>query len=244
MTAGRHREEPAGAGRAAARHPQPGVGSARRGEHQCVRRNCARASRPWPAGRAAPEPAAIGAVRRRGRRKLQGGAALVLAGRPVAVGGVRLASGAGDRRGLAPGPADLAAAGPPAAAAPATFVGQVGDGDSRRTAVIDARTARLSGRCPAPSGGRSWPRTRWSAPICGACTSRPPAPAWPRHAIPADPGRPGQRGPAARLRRAGRRRGVQPERRRPDAGLHPHHRPRGPGPGAVRGELPLRAGRA
>ena len=102
------------------------------------------------AGRAAPEPAAIGAVRRRGRRKLQGGAALVLAGLLVAVGGVWLASGAGDRRGLAPVPVPPISqpAGPPAAAAPATFVGQVGDGDSRRTAVIDARTGKVVRQVP------------------------------------------------------------------------------------------------
>jgi hypothetical protein len=49
------------------------------------------------AGRVAPEPVAIGAVRRRVRRGLQGGTALVLVGLLVAVGGVRLASEASDR---------------------------------------------------------------------------------------------------------------------------------------------------
>jgi hypothetical protein len=102
------------------------------------------------AGRVAPEPAAIGAVRRRGRRKLQGGAALVLAGLLVAVGGVWLVSGAGDRRGLAPVPVPPISqpSGPPAAVAPATFVGQVGDGTSRRTAIIDARTGRVVRQVP------------------------------------------------------------------------------------------------
>jgi len=97
------------------------------------------------AGRVAPEPATIGAVRRRGRRKLGGATALVLVGLLVAVGGVRLASEAGDRPGVVP---VAPPAGRPAAVAPATFVGQVGDGGSRRTVIIDARTGRVVRQVP------------------------------------------------------------------------------------------------
>ena len=103
------------------------------------------------AGRAASDPAAFGAVRRRGRRKLQGGAALLLAGLLVAVGGVRLASEVGDRPGIAPvAPVTPVAppSGPPAAVAPDTFVGQVGDGASRRTVVIDATTGAVVREVP------------------------------------------------------------------------------------------------
>jgi hypothetical protein len=95
------------------------------------------------AGRVAPEPATIGAVRRRSRSRLLGGVALVLVGLLVAVGGVRLASEVGHRPGIAPVVPVAPPSGPPAAAAPATFVGQVGDGGSRRTVIIDARTGRV-----------------------------------------------------------------------------------------------------
>jgi hypothetical protein len=99
------------------------------------------------AGRVAPGPAAFGAVRRRGRRKLQGATALVLTALLVVVGGARLASAVGDRR---PGPIPPVAppSGPPAAVAPATFVGQVGDGGGRRTAIIDAATGRVVREVP------------------------------------------------------------------------------------------------
>jgi hypothetical protein len=86
---------------------------------------------------------ALGAVRRRGRRKLQGGVALVLAVLVVAVGGVRLSAGAGIQRRLGQLPSVSQPSGPPAAVAPRTFVGQVGDGASRRTAIIDAKTGRV-----------------------------------------------------------------------------------------------------
>jgi hypothetical protein len=99
------------------------------------------------AGQAAPEPA-IGAVRRRGRRKLQGMAALVLVGLLGVAGGVRLASEVGDRRSVGPVPPVVAASGPPAAVAPATFVGQIGDGPSRRTVIIDARNGRVVRQLP------------------------------------------------------------------------------------------------
>jgi hypothetical protein len=98
-------------------------------------------------GRAAAEPAAFGAVRRRARRKLQGATALVLVGLVVAVGGVRLATEVGDRPGIAP-VAPVAPSGPPAAVAPDNFVGQVGDGASRRTAIVDATTGRVLRRVP------------------------------------------------------------------------------------------------
>ena len=100
------------------------------------------------AGRAAPEPAAIGAVRRRSRRRLLGGVALALVGLVVAVGGVRLATEVGHRPSIGPVVPVVPPAGPPAAVAPKTFVGQVGDGASRRTVIIDARTGRVLRQVP------------------------------------------------------------------------------------------------
>jgi hypothetical protein len=94
-------------------------------------------------GRVAPEPVAIGAVRRRAHRKLQGGVALVVVGLLVAVGGVRLASEAGHRPSVSPVVPVAPPAGPPAAVAPATFVGQIDDGGSRRTVIIETRTGRV-----------------------------------------------------------------------------------------------------
>jgi hypothetical protein len=41
--------------------------------------------------------------------------------------------------------------GPPAAVAPATFVAQVGDGASRRTVIVDARTGRVVRQVPGSS---------------------------------------------------------------------------------------------
>jgi hypothetical protein len=99
-------------------------------------------------GRVAPEPTAIGAVRRRARRKLQGATALVLVALVVAVGGVRLATAAADRPGIAPVVPVAPPPGPPAAVAPATFVGQVGDGSRRRTVIIDASTGRVLRQVP------------------------------------------------------------------------------------------------
>jgi hypothetical protein len=100
------------------------------------------------AGRVAPEPTAIGAVRRRARRKLQGATALVLVALVVAVGGVRLATEAADRPSIAPVVPVAPPSGPPAAVAPASFVGQVGDGSSRRTVIIDASTGRVLRQVP------------------------------------------------------------------------------------------------
>jgi hypothetical protein len=98
------------------------------------------------AGRAAPEPAAFGAVRRRARRKLQGAAALVV-GLLVAVAGVWLAADAVRRPGATP-VVPMAPSGPPAAVAPHTFIGQVGDGDRRRTVIVDATTGRVVRQVP------------------------------------------------------------------------------------------------
>jgi hypothetical protein len=100
------------------------------------------------AGRAAPAPSAFGAVRRRARRKLQGATALVLVALVVAVGGVRLATEAADRPSIAPVAPVAPPSGPPAAVAPASFVGQVGDGSSRRTVIIDASTGRIRRQVP------------------------------------------------------------------------------------------------
>jgi hypothetical protein len=99
------------------------------------------------AGRVTPEPAALGAVRRRSRRKVEGAVALVV-GLLVAVGGVRLASEVDHRPGIAPVAPVAPPSGPPAAVAPASFVGQVGDGASRRTVIVDARTGRVLRQVP------------------------------------------------------------------------------------------------
>jgi hypothetical protein len=100
------------------------------------------------AGRVAPDAAAFGAVRRRTRRRLEGAVALVLVGLLVAVGGLRLAAEVGDRRGAGPVVPVAPPAGPPVAVAPRTFVGQVGDGASRRTVIIDAGTGRVVRQVP------------------------------------------------------------------------------------------------
>jgi hypothetical protein len=100
------------------------------------------------AGRAAPEPAAVGAVRRRARRKLQGLTALVLMGLLVAVGSVRLASEVGDRPSVSPVVPVAPPTGPPAAVAPTSFVGQVGDGGTRQTVIIETRTGRVVRQVP------------------------------------------------------------------------------------------------
>lgn len=99
------------------------------------------------AGRAAPEPAAFGAVRRRARRKLQGAAALVV-GLLVVVAGVWLGAGPPDRPGATPVVPVAPPSGPPAALAPDSFVGQVGDGASRRTVIVDATTGRVLRQVP------------------------------------------------------------------------------------------------
>jgi hypothetical protein len=100
------------------------------------------------AARATPEPAALGGVRRRARRKVQRATALAVVGLLAVVGGVRLVSEVGDRRSAGPIPPVVQPSGPPAAVAPTTFVGQVDDGGSRRTVVIDARTGKVVRRVP------------------------------------------------------------------------------------------------
>jgi hypothetical protein len=100
------------------------------------------------AGRGTPEPAAFGAVRRRARRRLLGGTALVLVGLLVAVGGVRLAAEVDHRPSIAPVAPVAPPSGPPAAVAPTSFVGQVGDGASRRTVIVDATTGRVVRQVP------------------------------------------------------------------------------------------------
>ena len=76
------------------------------------------------------------------------GVALVLVGLLVAVGGVRLASEVGHRPSIGPVVPVAPPSGPPAAVAPTTFVGQVGDGANRRTVMIDARTGRVVRQVP------------------------------------------------------------------------------------------------
>ena len=123
------------------------------------------------AGRAVPEAAAIGAVRRRARRRLLGGTALVLVGLLVAVGGLRLAAEVDHRPSIAPVAPVAPPSGPPAVVAPATFVGQVGDGASRRTVIVDARTGRVVRQVPGlePAGrpGHRGPGGRPSAACPG-----------------------------------------------------------------------------
>ena len=108
------------------------------------------------AGRVAPEPATVAAVRRRGRRKVRRGAALAIVGLLAVVGGVRLAAEAGDRPSPGPVPPVLQPAGPPAAVAPASFVGQVGDGAARRTVIVDAGTGRVVGQVPGSDRRPEW----------------------------------------------------------------------------------------
>jgi WD40-like Beta Propeller Repeat len=107
------------------------------------------------AGQVAPEPA-IGAVRRRGRRKVQRGTALAVVGLLAVVGGVRLVSEVGDRQRLGPVPPISQPLGPPAAVAPATFVGQVGDAGTRRTVIIDARTGGIEREVPGTDRRTEW----------------------------------------------------------------------------------------
>jgi hypothetical protein len=99
------------------------------------------------AGRVAAEPTAFGAVRRRARRKLQGATALVV-GLLVAVAGVWVAAEAVRRPGATPKPPIAPPSGPPAANAPDTFVAQVGEGSSRRTVIVDARTGGVVRQVP------------------------------------------------------------------------------------------------
>ena len=101
------------------------------------------------AGQVAPNPAAIAAVRRRLRRKVQGGVVAVLVGLLLASVGVRLGSEAAHRRSVGPAPVIASPGGPPAAVAPKTFVGQVGNGSTRQTVIIDATTGRIVRRVPA-----------------------------------------------------------------------------------------------
>src|SRR6266568_4938582 len=101
------------------------------------------------AGQVAPNPAAVAAVRRRLRRKVQGGVVVVLVGLLLAGVGVRLGSEAAHRRSVGPAPVIASPGGPPAAVAPKTFVGQVGNGSTRQTVIIDATTGRIVRRVPA-----------------------------------------------------------------------------------------------
>jgi hypothetical protein len=100
------------------------------------------------AGRGTPAPAAFGAVRRRARRRLLGGTALVLVGLLVAVAGVWLAADAVRRPGATPVVPVAPPAGPPAVVAPTSFVAQVGDGASRRTVIVEATTGRVVRQVP------------------------------------------------------------------------------------------------
>ena len=152
------------------------------------------------AGRAAPAPSAFGAVRRRARRKLQGATALVLVALVVAVGGVRLATEAADRPSIAPVAPVAPPSGPPAVA-PASFVGQVGDGSSRRTRDVDASTGRIRRQVP----GTDRQTDQVADAVVGPDLRSLYLPAaGPSAASTCDGGwtqvRPGHRSPAARLR--------------------------------------------
>jgi NAD(P)H-hydrate repair Nnr-like enzyme with NAD(P)H-hydrate dehydratase domain len=116
------------------------------------------------AGQASARPATMAAVRRRSRRKVQGGIVLVLAGALVAGVGTQLLADAAYRRGSGPVPPVAPPAGPPAAVAPTSFVGQVGSGPARHTVIVDARTGRVVRQVPGSERSRTWPPTRSSAP--------------------------------------------------------------------------------
>jgi hypothetical protein len=90
----------------------------------------------------------LAAVRRRSRRKVQGGIVLVLAGALVAGVGTQLLADAAYRRGSGPVAPVAPPAGPPAAVAPTSFVGQVGSGPARHTVIVDARTGRVVRQVP------------------------------------------------------------------------------------------------
>jgi hypothetical protein len=100
------------------------------------------------AGQVDSTPATLATVRRRGRRKVQGGVAVVLVGLLLAGVGVRLGSEAIHRRGGGPAPVIAPSVGPPAAVAPRTFVGQVTSGGVRQTVVIEATTGRIIRQVP------------------------------------------------------------------------------------------------
>jgi hypothetical protein len=100
------------------------------------------------AGQTAARPATIAAVRRRSRRKVQSGMVVVLAGVLVAAASVQLFADAAHRRSIGPVPPVAPPAGPPAAVAPNSFVGQVGSGPTRHTVIIDARTGRIVRQVP------------------------------------------------------------------------------------------------
>jgi hypothetical protein len=74
--------------------------------------------------------------------------ALVLVGLLAVAGGVRLASAGLERSRQGPVPPVLQPSGPPAAVAPTTFVGQVGDGPVRRTVIVDAASGRVVRQVP------------------------------------------------------------------------------------------------
>jgi hypothetical protein len=99
-------------------------------------------------GQTAARPVTIAAVRRRSRRKVQSGVVMVLAGVLVAGTGVQLLADAADRRSSGPVPPVAPPAGPPAAVAPNSFVGQVGSGSARQTVIIDASTGRIVRQVP------------------------------------------------------------------------------------------------
>jgi hypothetical protein len=151
------------------------------------------------AGQATPNPATLAAVRRRVRRKVQGTVVVVLVGLLLAGAGVRLGAEAIHRRGVGPAPVIAPPPGPPAAAAPKTFVGQVGSGSARQTVIIDATTGRIVRQVPgsdrrtdmatdavvSPDLGSMYiPSTSASlTPACGSRWDRinlAPGPAWPR----------------------------------------------------------------
>jgi hypothetical protein len=101
------------------------------------------------AGQATANPATKAAVRRRGRRKVQGGVVTVVVfGLLLAAVGMQVRSELGQRRSVGPVPPVAPPAGLPAAVAPTTFVGQVGNGATRHTAIIDARTGRILRHVP------------------------------------------------------------------------------------------------
>ena len=132
---------------------------------------CARASGPWPwpARRRRSRPSAPSGVAATGSRAWRRWSSWACSGWRGAAGLEEV----GDRQASARSRQSWQ---PPAAAAvaPATFVGQIGDGPDRRTVIIDAQEQQVVRRLPGSERRSELATDAVVAPISAACTSRPP----------------------------------------------------------------------